>query len=256
MATRSGTGGMKQEAKALQERGGGYERLLQQYVTARLLTDEEAELVGDLFSGILLLSLRAHDKKEDTARNQLEVIRKFTYPEDYKLPKRFINEIANMYETKAYLAQGARIREMMAELSWAVVCVEQGKNVLNGQVRLCEREEAVGTEEAYNLASRAFRRLRTNTTTLESLAINVLRYQDPAFKKKTVGNIRRALRYMDKWEQSKESLPQKNRRCWIAIDGGPPLLIPSFTDGWKRRKKGSGGDRRDKGQWERGINLV
>lgn len=249
MATQKSTG-ERRAAKAIQERHGGYERLLHQYVTLRLLTREEAELIGELFHGILVLSLRGHDK-EPAAHDQLTAIRKFIYPEDYKLPLKDISKIANKYETKAFLAQGGRIREMMAELSWAVVCIEPGKNVLQGKIKLCEREEAVGTEEAYNLASRAFRRLRTKTTTLQSLAINVLRHQDPAFKKKTVKSLMGALRMVENWEQSKESLPQKNRQCWLPVDGGPPLLIPSFTEGWKRRKKGSGGDRKDKGRWEK-----
>jgi hypothetical protein len=247
LPAQNGTSEIKQETKAVQE-SGGYSRLLQQYVDLGLLTGEETELISDLFQGILALSLRAHDQ-EPAAKNQLTAIRKLTYPEDYKLPIRDINKIANKYETKAYLAQGGRIREMMAELSWAVVCEEQGKNVLTGQVRLCEREEAVGTEGAYNLASRAFRRLRTKMTTLESLAINVLRHQDPTFKKKSGRSLKRALRMMEQWERSKESLPQKNRRCWLPVDGGQPLLIPSYTEGWKRRKKGSGGDRKDNGQW-------
>ena len=255
MTTQKSTGDIKRAAKATEERYSGYERLLQQYVTARLLTGEEAELISDLFHGILVLSLRAHDK-EPAAQNQLKAIRKFTYPEDYKLPLNDINKIASKYETKAFLAQGGRIREMMAELSWAVVCIEPGKNVLQGQIKLCKRKEAVGTEEAYNLASRAFRRLRTKTTTLEALAINVLRHQDPAFKNKSLINLKRAMRDMEKWEHSKESLPQKNRRCWLPVDGGPPLLIPSFTEGWKRRKKGSGGDRKDKGQWEKGRSII
>ena len=252
LAVQNGTGTIKRRAKAVQEGGDGFTSLLQRYVDLGLLTSEEIELISDLFLGILVLSLRAHDQ-EPAAKNQLTAIRKFTYLEDYKLPLKDINKIANKYETKAYLAQGGRIREMMAELSWAVVCVEQGKNVLHGRVKLCTRDEAIGTEEAYELASRAFRRLRTKTTTLESLAINVLRYQDPAFKKKSVKSLRRALRDMEKWEQSKESLPQKNRRCWLPVDGGPPLLIPSFTEGWKRRKKGSGGDRKDTGQWEKEL---
>jgi hypothetical protein len=250
LPTQKSTSELQRAARAVQERGGGYERLIQRYVDARILTGDEAELINELIYGIVVLALRAHDN-EPAAQNQLKAIRKFAYPEDYKLPLKDINEIANKYETKAYLAQGGRIREMMAELSWAVVCIEPGKNVLQGQIKLCEREEAVGTEKAYELASRAFERLRATTTTLESLAINVLRHQDPAFMKKSVGNLRRALRYVEKWEQSKESLPQKNRRCWLPIDGGPPLLIPSFTEGWKRRKKGSGGSRREKGLWEK-----
>lgn len=254
MAAQNGSGEIKRKTKAVQDSGDGYASLLQRYVELGLLTNEETELISDLFLGILVLSIRAHEQ-EPAAKNQLTAIRKFTYPEDYKLPLKVINEIVNKYETRAYLAQGGRIREMMAELSWAVVCIEQGKNVLSGRVRLCEPEEAVGTEEAYNLASRAFKRLRVETTSLESLAINVLRHQDPAFKKKSVKSLRRALRMLEKWEQSKESLPQKNRQSWARVNGGPLLLIPTYTEGWKRRKKGSGGDRKDNsnGRWESAL---
>jgi hypothetical protein len=257
LAAQDGTGALRRETKAVQASGDGYTSLLQRYVDLGLLTDEETELIGDLFTGILNLSIRAHDQ-EPAARNQLNAIRKLTFPEDYKLPIKDINKIANKYETKAYLAQGARIREMMAELSWAVVCVEHGKNVLSGKVKLCTPEEALGTEGAYDLASRAFRRLRTRTTTLELLAISVLRHQESAFKKKSVRHLRRALRLLEEWEQSKESLPQKNRRCWQPVDGGPPLLIPSYTEGWKRRKKGSGGDRKDNsnGRWEDALMKI
>lgn len=238
------------EAVKPQDQGGGYSSLLQQYVAARLLTSEEAALASDIFHGVLLLALRAHDK-ETAAQNQLKAIRKLTYPEDYKLPHKDIARIANKYETRAFLAQGGRIREMMAELSWAVACIEHGKNVLTGEVRLCKPREARGTEKAYDIAKRAFRRLRTKTATLESLAINVLRNQDPAFKKKSADNLRRALRMLEKWEQSKESLSRKNRQSWLSMDGGPPLLIPYFTESWKRRKKGSGGDRKDNGLWDK-----
>lgn len=250
LPTKNSTSERTIEAVKPQDQNSGYNGLLQQYVAARLLTSDEAEFASDLFYGVLLLVLRAHDKEID-AQNQLKAIRKFTYPEDYKLPLKDIARIANKYETKAFLAQGGRIREMMAELSWAVVCVEQGKNVLNGKVSLCEPSEAIGTEEAYDLAAKAFRRLRTKTSTLELLAINVLRNQDPAFKKKSVDNLRRALRMLEKWEQSKESLSRKHRQSWLPVDGGPPLLIPYFTEGWKQRKKGSGGDRKDNGLWDK-----
>lgn len=208
------------------------------------LTDKEAGWMGRFTDGLLDILIRAHSGDEDAA-NQLKAIDKLIYPDTYELPKTVVDNLIKQYHTRAPLARGWRLREIIGGLSSVVEPVSQSANVLNGAIRLKDTAKDKGSTiysevaksrvSAYDAAKRHWKR----GVTLKTLAIRVYLedLQQQGFEGIDERTLKRDLKEVEAWEKT---LPEEQRKWGVVVHtSGSPLHLPvgKYSEGWKQRKR-------------------
>lgn len=131
------------------------------------LSIEEWREMSDLISGLILVFLRSHEGKE-IARDQIEILHRFIFPNKYKIHDDRVKELARMYRNTS-LARGWALRKLMKELSDIVVPARaNAKNILAGAVRISTETHA----KEHFLYQEAMRHW-TRAATLQLLAIRI-----------------------------------------------------------------------------------
>lgn len=223
------------------------------YIKAGALTLEDAGFIDDFTERLVGIIVRSCEGDE-TATTQIKAIGKLLHPEVNNLAQTDIQKVLDFLETHhtpAPLAQGWAVRRMMGRLSWAVEPVPPAKSVLKGKVRLTESNDY--NQDVYELASAAFQNIGRERTTLQALAINVLQREDPAFGEMSYEAICKAVREVEKWEESLPDtdmkafegvpegvVPKKAGGKWTVVVGGENtehLLTRDYSEGWKKRKR-------------------
>lgn len=209
------------------------------------LDDEADGWMGRFTNGLLEILIRAHNSDE-LAKNQIKAIDKLIYPDTYELPRTVIEKLAKQYHTKAPLARGWRLREIIGNLSWVVEPVRKGASVLAGAILVRDKEKTsshriyIQSEKrerpAYDVAKKHW----TRGVTLKTLAIRVYLedLQQQGFEGIDERMLKRDLKEAESWE---ETLP-KDQRDWgvvVVSPGRPPEHLPvgKYSEGWKQRKR-------------------
>ena len=201
----------------------------------------KAALLDHLIFKLVLIVADAQ-RGETDALLQLEVIQKFASPDIYDVPRVVMENLADMYHTRAPLARAWELRELMASLSRVVEPMPGTENVLYGHVRINPSNVFRGSE-LYQLAAQYLSGKRG--VTLQSLAINV--YLERLRMEGLDGGIdarslKRDLEIAKDYEQSLDE--GKRRSTGVAVINGanPPIRLYTepYSDGWKKRKKRRG----------------
>lgn len=240
------------------------------------LREGEAAEVLSLFDGLRKLQLRASRDDKD-ARLRLTTIERLIDEAKYEIPTKDIEKIAGQH-TPSFLARARAIQAIEHEIfwhlepkgkdvseAWATLKKELGvendvdvdftdwlafvkhhePNIHQSEVQL-RREPLLSNGEMRELIAGHLR----EGSTLESLAISIYLEQLKAdgIKNKTEKSLARDLRDESKWRESNAETAGRGN---LAVFNKDELPYFSFSDGWKNRKVGSGGDRKDNGEWHK-----
>lgn len=226
------------------------------YLDEKILTEEKTGIMAGIIECLVQVFIK-QSEGDETASQQIEIIWRLLFPEIYDIKRKDVEDAFKALDkhTPANLAQGFRIRRMIGFLSRAVQPVPPAKSVLTGKVKIAESDEWY--KEEFRAASGAFERLEKDSVSLTDLAIEVLRRQDIHFKKKTPKYLKNRLKEVERWENElpvwartincskpkDAKLPFGLKRKFITVCGGEEtehLLVCDFTEGWKKRREGSG----------------
>lgn len=220
-------------------------------IKKKKLSRKEHGWMSRIIEGLLPILIRSFQGDEN-AQTQLKAIDKLIYPETYELPKTVIGELATRYHTRAPLARGWRIREIMGRLSRVVKPSRSAaKSVLDGSIQLQDESKCKGNTiysqnlkkevPAYELAKKHWMR----GVTLQNLAIRIYleELQEQGFEGIDERTLKRDLKEVEKWEQT---LPEE-RRNWgvlIVTPGKDNVHLPvgEYSEGWKQRKRSKSSD--------------
>lgn len=189
-----------------------------------------------------LVSIAYHaESGDEEASNQLQVLHKIAYPSGYELPATVIKGLADSYHTSPHLVRGWAIRSLMLELSYVVEPTRLDRSVLDGAVRMVQRNKLSFERGLYEKASKF---IRTGST-LQSLAITI--YIDNLEKEGITidpREIKRDLQKLKEWEALNLKNPPYNLPLWDRAGEYPPASIPPIPihseEGWKRQWRRGG----------------
>lgn len=222
---------------------------------AGILTEEKTGITAAIIERLVQVFIK-QSEGDETASQQIEIIWKILFPEQFALDEKDIEKTFSGLNkfTEKILAQGFEVRKMMAFLSRAVRPLAPAKSVLTGKVELADFDEWY--EPEFHAASGAFKRLEKTSEKLKNLAIDVLLHQNRIFNKKNKAikakYLKERLRGVENWEtdlqyngklpkqlhsQNKINLPFGIKPKWLVVCGGEEtehLLYLDYSDKWKK----------------------
>jgi len=216
------------------------------YVKKGKLSRKEEGWMDRIIEGLFPILIRAF-QGDEAAETQLKAIDKLIYPDTYELPKTIIEDLAERYHTRAPLARGWRVRELMGGLSRVVKPARsEAKNILDGAVKLRDESQCKGNTiyiqslkkrvSTYETAKKHWKR----GVTLQNLAIRVYLedLQAQGFEGIDERTLKRDLKEVEKWE---ETLPSDQRQWGVLVvtPGKDNVHLPvgNYSEGWKQRKR-------------------
>ena len=205
------------------------------------ISAEKVALLEHLIFKLVLIVADAQ-RGETDALIQLKVLQKFASPDIYDVPRVVMENLTDMYHTRAPLARAWELRELMGALSSVVEPMPGTENVLKGPVRINPSCGWKGNE-LYRLAEQYLSGKRG--VTLQSLAINV--YLERLRMEGLDGgtdarSLKRDLEIAKDYEQSLGEGKRRSTGVTVINGANPPIRLYTepYSDGWKKRKKRRG----------------
>lgn len=212
--------------------------LLEDVRTGRLplgqvLAPSKLEDLRELLSGLIGLFLVSHVGDEH-ARQQLDVIRKFTFPQKYEVPWTAVEATSKMYGS-GHLLRGLGLRRIMHEVADLIVLSQpDAEDVTKSAVSISPK-----ADKGHKLYPRVQEYCKPKTT-LRSLAIRIYlkRLEDAGKNKDGAINertLRRDLKRLERWEEAHPAHVRLKKEYAAGDQLNWKVRIPLrlYTESWR-----------------------
>lgn len=213
--------------------------LLGSYGKKGVLTDKEVQKILSFIYELLPIFWYAHDGNQ-FAQKQLRAIQKLIFAERYGFQESDIEKILERKHTfSAPLARGLEINKLRAEISWLVER-RDGSGLIAANNDPVKPADTFFVSLKKDLAKKIKNHLcQLSNPTLDDLTISIYNesIEDGSGNSKDPGKLKEDLRAYEKWRDQSPGLNTPGSRYFCE------LPTEEYTEGWRKRKPGSGGKR-------------